>query len=42
VAGMLAKLDVWTDAEIASLETFSREEMSNWRKIQVGQIRVAM
>jgi L-asparaginase II len=42
VAGMLAKLDVWTDAEIASLETFSRKEMSNWRKIQVGQIRVAM
>jgi L-asparaginase II len=42
VAGMLAKLDVWTDAEIASLETFSREEMSNWRKIQVGQIRVAI
>jgi L-asparaginase II len=42
VAGMLAKLDVWTDAEIASLDTFSREEMSNWRKIQIGQIRVAI
>jgi L-asparaginase II len=41
IAGMLAKLEVWTDEEKQALNGFAQEDMSNWRKIPVGQIRVA-
>ena len=39
IAGALAKLDVWTDEECATLLSFAKDEMHNWRKIKVGDIR---
>ena len=38
-AAMLAKLDVWSSAEVAILKSFSHESLSNWRKLEVGEIR---
>jgi L-asparaginase II len=37
-ASLLAKLDVWTSAEIELLNSFAHETMRNWRKIVVGEI----
>lgn len=37
-AAMLAKLDVWTADEVAKLKTFQHEALSNWNKIEVGEI----
>ncbi|MBC8037170.1 MAG: asparaginase [Rhizobiales bacterium] len=39
VASLLAKLDVWTAEEKQILIRFSRHELSNWRKIGVGEVR---
>lgn len=38
-AGMLAKLNVWSDDEIEKLNSFQRETLRNWRKIEVGELR---
>lgn len=38
-AAMLAKLDVWTAAEITALKNFQHEALSNWNKIEVGEVR---
>lgn len=40
-AAILAKLEVWTDEEIALLQAFQHETLRNWRKIEVGDIRAA-
>jgi L-asparaginase II len=37
-AGLLAKLDVWTADEQASLKAFSTEKIVNWRKLETGKI----
>jgi L-asparaginase II len=39
VAKMLSDLDIWTESENESLLSFTKEPMSNWRKISVGEIR---
>ena len=39
LASMLAKLDVWTEEEKEILIRFSRHELSNWRGINVGEVR---
>lgn len=39
MAGVLAALDVWTAEERATLKTFIRVPMTNWRKIPVGEVR---
>ncbi len=39
IAAALAKLDVWTNDERLSLQGFATEEMRNWRKIRVGEIK---
>ena len=39
IAGAVLKLDVWTPEERTALQGFASEEMSNWRKINVGSIR---
>ncbi|MBC8037098.1 MAG: asparaginase, partial [Rhizobiales bacterium] len=39
IASLLAKLDVWTAEEKQILTRFSRHELSNWRKIGVGEVR---
>jgi L-asparaginase II len=41
-AGVLLKLDVWTTEEIEKLKTFQHETMSNWRKIEVGEIHASL
>jgi L-asparaginase II len=38
IANVLAKLDVWTDSERETIQSFTHEDMSNWRKISVGEI----
>ena len=38
VAEMLSQLNVWTEAEKAELEAFSREPLHNWRKLNVGEV----
>ena len=38
VAKVLAELDVWTIEEKQALLNFASEQMTNWRKITVGQI----
>ncbi len=39
IASALAQLDVWTAEEKQILVRFSRRELSNWRKIGVGEVR---
>jgi len=38
MASVLAKLDVWTNEEKRTLERFARQELSNWRNINVGEV----
>lgn len=40
-AAMLAKLDVWTADEIETLKKFQHETLSNWNKIEVGEVRAS-
>ena len=42
VATLLAALDVWTPEEKSILESFTHKELTNWRQIQVGEVRNAM
>jgi L-asparaginase II len=39
MAAVLAKLDVWTGEEKETLESFSRQELFNWRNVAVGEVR---
>ena len=39
IASVLAGLDVWTPEERATLERFRHHDITNWRKIDVGQVR---
>lgn len=41
IAGALAKLDVWTPDEIASLKSFQHETNRNWNKLEVGEIHAS-
>jgi L-asparaginase II len=38
IAGLLARLDIWSSEEKQKLETFARAEYRNWRQIPVGDI----
>jgi L-asparaginase II len=42
MAALLASLDVWTVEEKEILKSFSHVELTNWRKIDVGDIHAAM
>jgi L-asparaginase II len=42
MASVLASLDVWTAEEKAKLREFTRHELSNWRKINVGEVRAVV
>lgn len=42
IAGVLLELDVWTEDEARSLHDFANVTMTNWRKIEVGEIRAAV
>ncbi len=37
-AHMLAALDVWSKEERATLQAFAREHLTNWRKLDVGDV----
>ncbi len=39
IASALSKLDCWTEGERKALQLHSVETLSNWRKLQVGDIR---
>jgi L-asparaginase II len=39
MAAVMASLPVWTDAERQALKTFAGTDLSNWRKIHVGNLR---
>ena len=39
MASVLAGLDVWTPEEKAAIDRFRHHELSNWRKIEVGEVR---
>ena len=41
-AGVLLKLNVWTADETQKLKSFQHETMSNWRKIEVGEIHASL
>ena len=41
VAEMLAALDVWQKLEQKALQTFAREHITNWRKLDVGDVVAA-
>ena len=41
MASVLAKMNVWTSEEKRTLERFARHELSNWRNINVGEVRAA-
>lgn len=41
-AGLMLKLDVWTEHEIEKLKSFQHDTMTNWRKIQVGEIHASV
>lgn len=38
MAGLMASLSVWTDSERQALENFAQTDLSNWRKIHVGDV----
>ncbi|WP_119271396.1 asparaginase [Taklimakanibacter deserti] len=38
MAAVLASLPVWTDSERQALKTFAGSDLSNWRKIHVGDV----
>jgi len=38
MAAVLASLPVWTDSERQALKTFTETDLSNWRKIHVGDV----
>jgi L-asparaginase II len=40
MAAVLSDLPVWTEGERETLRSFAHIELRNWRKIQVGEIRV--
>jgi L-asparaginase II len=40
MAALLADLPVWTEEEREALASFAHADLRNWRKIQVGEIRV--
>ena len=42
MASLLASLDVWTVEEKAILATFTHSDLTNWRKIHVGDVHAAM
>jgi L-asparaginase II len=42
MASLLASLDVWTVEENENLKSFTRVELKNWRKIDVGDIHAVM
>jgi L-asparaginase II len=39
MAAVLSELPVWTESEREALQSFAHVELSNWRKIHVGEIR---
>jgi L-asparaginase II len=38
MAALMASLPVWTDSERQALKTFAATDLSNWRKIHVGDV----
>jgi L-asparaginase II len=42
MASILASLTVWTAEEKALLSGFTRSELSNWRKLHVGDVHAVM
>jgi L-asparaginase II len=41
IASALSKLDCWTESERQALQLHAVETLSNWRRIEVGEIRAA-
>lgn len=39
IASVLSGLDCWTPEERATLHSFRHHELSNWRKLEVGEVR---
>ncbi len=39
MAALMASLPVWTEAEREALKRFAETDLSNWRKIHVGELR---
>jgi L-asparaginase II len=42
MASLLASLDVWSAEEKSILQGFTRTDLTNWRKIHVGDVHAAM
>jgi L-asparaginase II len=42
LAGVLLKLDVWTDEERAALARFARFPLRNWKRTEVGEVRAVV
>ena len=42
MAALMASLPVWTEAERQALSTFAATDLSNWRKIRVGDVHAAI
>jgi L-asparaginase II len=42
MAALLSSLDVWTAEEKATLQSFAHSDLTNWRKIHVGDVHAAM
>lgn len=42
MAALMASLPVWTEAERQALLTFAATDLSNWRKIHVGDVHAAI
>jgi L-asparaginase II len=42
MAAVMASLPVWTDAERQALKSFAETDLSNWRKIHVGDVHAAI
>lgn len=42
ISQVLAKLKCWTPEEQAKLHTFTTEHLTNWRKLDVGDVRAAV
>ena len=42
MAALMASLPVWTDAERQALKSFAETDLSNWRKIHVGDVHAAI
>jgi L-asparaginase II len=42
IAAILGSLEAWTPAERAAIASFARVPLTNWRKIEVGEVRAVL